>query len=134
MGIISCTICNPSACLEHVCHKLQVTTDPAEADFILAHGTEALGLSDAGDPLIVSLDEIKALLERAVMSGRGAPPMIVANPDFVTVEGTNLRTMPGTLARWYEALGGQVHHLLFCVCLSCLAANNGTFKAQRIAL
>jgi hypothetical protein len=34
--------------------------------------------------------------------------MIVANPDIVTVEGTNLRTMPGTLAQWYEEMGGQV--------------------------
>lgn len=101
-----------------------MTTNPAEADFILAHGTEALGLNDAGDSLTLSLNEIKALLERAVNSGKGAPPMIVANPDFVTVEGTNLRTMPGTLARWYEALGGKVYHRVFCVCLSdpdCLA-------------
>jgi hypothetical protein len=97
---------------------MQVTSNPSEADFILAHGTEALGLNDAGDSLPVSLDEIKALLEKAVKSGKGAP-MIVANPDFVTVEGTKLRTMPGTLARWYEALGGQVHHLFFCFCLCC---------------
>jgi ribonucleotide monophosphatase NagD (HAD superfamily) len=36
-------------------------------------------------------------------------PMIVANPDLVTVDGKELRTMPGTLAKWYQAAGGEVH-------------------------
>lgn len=35
--------------------------------------------------------------------------MVVANPDIVTVHGAELRTMPGTLARWYAEAGGQVH-------------------------
>jgi ribonucleotide monophosphatase NagD (HAD superfamily) len=32
----------------------------------------------------------------------------VANPDVVTVHASELRTMPGTLARWYAEEGGQV--------------------------
>ncbi|PKI69241.1 hypothetical protein CRG98_010378 [Punica granatum] len=35
-------------------------------------------------------------------------PMVVANPDFVTVEARALRVMPGTLAAKYEKLGGEV--------------------------
>ncbi|KAK4436087.1 hypothetical protein Salat_0772400 [Sesamum alatum] len=34
--------------------------------------------------------------------------MVVANPDFVTVEARALRVMPGTLAATYEKLGGEV--------------------------
>ncbi|KAL5717733.1 hypothetical protein ACHQM5_010703 [Ranunculus cassubicifolius] len=35
-------------------------------------------------------------------------PMVVANPDFITVEARALRVMPGTLAAKYEELGGEV--------------------------
>ena len=38
-------------------------------------------------------------------------PLIVANPDVVTVDGTQLRPMPGWLARQYEAMGGEVRPL-----------------------
>ncbi|KAL4425898.1 hypothetical protein ABPG75_009914 [Micractinium tetrahymenae] len=93
---------------------LEVTTDPSQAEFILAHGTEALGTStdgSVGQPC--SLDRLKQLLEEcaAAAAARGAapPPMVVANPDVVTVAGSELRVMPGTLARHYaSACGGQV--------------------------
>ncbi|KAL4632001.1 hypothetical protein ACB092_04G020700 [Castanea dentata] len=35
-------------------------------------------------------------------------PMVVANPDFVTIEARTLHLMPGTLAAKYEKLGGEV--------------------------
>eukprot|EP00884_Botryococcus_braunii_P011291 jgi/Botrbrau1/20162/Bobra.0173s0061.2 len=88
--------------------NLKVTTEPLEATFILAHGTEALGLGDNVEAIPLPLDDIKVLLAKCAEAEGGAPPMVVANPDFVTVDGTKLRTMPGTLARWYESMGGQV--------------------------
>ena len=62
-----------------------------DAEFILAHGTEALG-SPSGDPLPKSLEE----LEQVLMLGLEKQlPMVVANPDYVTVEARDLRVMPG---------------------------------------
>ncbi|PHT28449.1 hypothetical protein CQW23_31962 [Capsicum baccatum] len=75
---------------------LQVVENVDEADFILAHGTEALGLS-SGAALLMKLDELDKKI-----------PMVVANPDFVTVEARALCVMPGTLAATYEKLGGEV--------------------------
>ena len=62
-----------------------------DADFILAHGTEALGLS-SGEVLPVKLEDLEKILED---SARKQIPMVVANPDFVTVEARALRIMPG---------------------------------------
>ena len=78
-----------------------VGRDVGRADFILAHGTEAVGTADG--PSACSLDEMNALLEQAAGAGL---PMLVANPDLVTVDGPELRVMPGTLARHYERIGG----------------------------
>lgn len=83
------------------------TLDPEQADFILAHGTEALGRGDGAPAVPASLDEMLALLARCAARERGIP-MIVANPDIVTVSGSELRTMPGTLARHYAGMGGEV--------------------------
>lgn len=62
-----------------------------DADFILAHGTEALGLS-SGEALPVKLEDLEKILEE---SASKQIPMVVANPDFVTVEARALRIMPG---------------------------------------
>lgn len=83
---------------------LQVVNNVDDAEFILAHGTEALG-SPSGVPLPKSLEE----LEQVLMLGiEKRLPMVVANPDYVTVEARDLRVMPGTLAAKYESLGGEV--------------------------
>lgn len=79
--------------------------DVGSADFILAHGTEAVGTSEG--PEESSLDEMKRLLEKAAERGL---PMVVANPDLVTVSGPQLVTMPGTLAKFYEDIGGGIVH------------------------
>lgn len=105
--------------------NLEVTRDPEQADCIVAHGTEAIGMelacADRGKSIHdkesmrevpASLDDMKDLLLQcaAVAKRTNRPiPMIVANPDLVTVDGKNLRTMPGTLAKWYQAAGGEVH-------------------------
>jgi ribonucleotide monophosphatase NagD (HAD superfamily) len=97
---------------------IDVTLDPSEADCIIAHGTEALGTEITGtEALPKSLEEIKSLLKACSTLSKNKQdpsssysiPMIVANPDVVTVHGTELRTMPGTLAKWYKDLGGEVH-------------------------
>lgn len=80
------------------------------ADFVLAHGTEVLGRGDVQPPKKASLEEIKALLQQA--AGRGLP-LIVANPDVVTVSGASLIPMPGTFARWYREFGGQVQYICY---------------------
>ncbi|KAJ0972243.1 hypothetical protein J5N97_020202 [Dioscorea zingiberensis] len=84
--------------------NLQVVRNVEDADFVLAHGTEALGLP-SGDPLPMNLDELEHILEHCAIRKL---PMIVANPDYVTVEARALRVMPGTLAAKYEELGGEV--------------------------
>mgnify|MGYP000081824771 FL=1 len=65
--------------------------DPELADFVLVHGTEALGLRDGGIKP-ATLTEIDTVLSLA--AGRGLP-MVVANPDLVTVEARDLMIMPG---------------------------------------
>jgi hypothetical protein len=65
--------------------------DPSQADFILAHGTEALGLPD-GSTRDASVEQLQQLLEQCMQhqpqqadggSNRRALPMVVANPDLV---------------------------------------------------
>ena len=94
---------------------LTTVTDPKEADFILAHGTQAVngnGSGDAADEqrkegaVDVPLDNMKEMLEEAAALGL---PMVVANPDIVTVSGggeESLIPMPGTLKNMYEEMEG----------------------------
>lgn len=79
--------------------------EPEEADFVLSHGTEVVGQGDDLPGIESSLEETKKLLERAAKRGL---PLIVANPDVVTVSGDSLVPMPGTFARWYNEWGGEV--------------------------
>lgn len=65
--------------------------DVEEADFILAHGTEGMGLP-SGDVRPMSLQDLEKILEIIVAK---KIPMVVANPDYVTVEARALRVMPG---------------------------------------
>lgn len=65
-----------------------------EADFVLAHGTEALGTSN-GNARSMKLEDLERILE---LSAAKRIPMVVANPDYVTVEARDLRVMPGEFA------------------------------------
>jgi hypothetical protein len=80
------------------CRCVQVVADPAVAQFIVVHGTQALGQPD-GSILPASLDQLKELLSTCASLGT-PPPMIVANPDLV-------RTAAGNMLRAHAA------------CLSC---------------
>ncbi|KAM7507316.1 hypothetical protein LguiA_017769 [Lonicera macranthoides] len=83
---------------------LKVVENVEEAEFVLAHGTEALGRSScASRPMKV--EDLEKILEKCTAR---KIPTVVANPDFVTVEARALRVMPGTLAATYEKLGGEV--------------------------
>ena len=58
---------------------VKVTSDPVEAGFLLAHGTEALG-RPGGPAVDATLDEMRDVLRRCA---ERRLPMIVANPDLV---------------------------------------------------
>lgn len=94
---------------------IDVTTDPQNADCIIAHGTEALGTQVNGQNASpCSVEQMKEILSRCqeIAKQKGSPmPLIVANPDVVTVNGDELIIMPGTLAKFYEDIGGQVHRM-----------------------
>lgn len=86
---------------------LEVVENPELADFILAHGTEALGLRDGGVKP-ATLEELEGVL--ALAAGREIS-MVVANPDHVTVEARDMKIMPGSLGLKYEELGGYVQYM-----------------------
>eukprot|EP00899_Mesostigma_viride_P012868 jgi/Mesvir1/21582/Mv04021-RA.1 len=117
-----------------------------EADFLLAHGTQAIATATAPSspakhgssspppspkPLArpASIDEMMTLFPRAVERGL---PLIVANPDVVTVSGADLVPMPGTLARRYKELGGEVRimgkpaEIAFQACIQMADADKAT--------
>jgi len=83
---------------------LEPVEDPEGCDFILVHGTEAVG---GGAVVFKELKELKELLRTA--SARRVP-LVCANPDLVTVAGSGsaMAVMPGTLAKYYADLGGPV--------------------------
>lgn len=83
---------------------LKVVENVEEAEFILAHGTEALG-HPSGSAIPKKIEDLEKILEQCVAR---KIPMVVANPDYVTVEARDLRVMPGTLGAKYEQLGGEV--------------------------
>lgn len=62
-----------------------------EAEFVLVHGTEALGGAD-GNARSMKLEDLEKILE---LCAAKKIPLVVANPDYVTVEARELRVMPG---------------------------------------
>ena len=67
-------------------------------DFLLIHGTEAFGREGGKGVNEKSIDDVRAFVEECAAA---RVPCVVANPDFVTVSGDELITMPGTLGKWY---------------------------------
>ncbi|GLT33392.1 hypothetical protein SLA2020_079880 [Shorea laevis] len=66
--------------------SLNVVENVEKAEFVLVHGTEALGLP-SGNICPVSIGDLEKILEQCASK---RIPMIVANPDFVTVEARSL--------------------------------------------
>ncbi|QDZ20238.1 hypothetical protein HOP50_04g27560 [Chloropicon primus] len=81
--------------------EIDVTADPAEADFVLVHWFDTVAQED-GSLRRVGGEEITELLRQC--AGRGLP-MLVANPDIVAHKGDKLLPMPGSLAVEYSELG-----------------------------
>ena len=84
-------------------HGLEHVTDPELANFVLAHGMEAISGGSKQPAQTVSLEDIKILLR---VAARRRLPLIIANPDVVTVDTTYLVPMPGMCGVWYKEFGG----------------------------
>lgn len=92
---------------------LSAVTDPAEADFILAHGTEGVGLPD-GDVRACAVEDMHALLrECAALGGR---PMVIANPDLVTVDGCAPCSLPQDACTAADCCFENSHVRRYCIC------------------
>lgn len=64
--------------------NISVVTDPAQCEFILAHGTEGIGLPDGKvEPRRKS--DMQAMMDHCAQLGNRS--MVIANPDIVTVSG-----------------------------------------------
>jgi HAD superfamily hydrolase (TIGR01459 family) len=87
---------------------LQCVTDVEQADFVLAHGMEALTAPD-GSVSPVSLDQIRVILAAAAARSL---PLVIANPDVVTVDTTHLVPMPGQCGVWYKEAGGPAAQVI----------------------
>ncbi len=82
-----------------------------DADFLLAHGTEGIGMPGGGEVEECSVDDMVGMLDGCVHGDGSSKPMVVANPDIVTVHGGDLRVMPGFIAKEYEERGGEVYRM-----------------------
>jgi HAD superfamily hydrolase (TIGR01450 family) len=79
-----------------------------EADFLLAHGTQGIGKPGGVGVEECSVDDMVGMLDECVHVDGSSKPMVVANPDIVTVHGGDLIKMPGYIAKEYEERGGEV--------------------------
>lgn len=79
--------------------------NPRSIDVIIAHGTDGITDSSDGTTRIVPFDILSSYVAQVA---RHTPSLLFlcANPDVVTVDGAELRTMPGALARAFEEAGG----------------------------
>lgn len=86
----------------------QIVTDIKDVDFVLVHGIDALTVDPHSPPVSKTYEELVSKLNE-LRKLDSFPPMIVANPDFVTLDGAEFhQKMPGTLGRLYERMGGEV--------------------------
>ncbi|RHN62291.1 putative HAD-superfamily hydrolase, subfamily IIA, hypothetical 3 [Medicago truncatula] len=85
---------------------LRVVENVEEAEFVLAHGTEALGGAN-GNARSMKLEDLEQILE---LCAAKRIPMVVANPDYFHLIPNCVCTsnLSGTLAAKYEKLGGEV--------------------------
>ncbi len=76
---------------------LEVTQSVAKADFILNTGVES-----ANDRVEDFEDALREAASRKL-------PMVCANPDLVVMHRGKMEICAGSIAQYYEELGGQVH-------------------------
>lgn len=70
---------------------LEVVLNVEKAEFVLVHGTQALGLP-SGDSISTKIEDLQMILEQCAAK---KIPMVVANPDVLTVEAGATHMMPG---------------------------------------
>jgi HAD superfamily hydrolase (TIGR01459 family) len=104
---------NPFMNLGHICFlisrdgdrsiveglDLDVAADANDADFILLAGLD----DTASQP--------ELWRERLTVAAQRGLPMLCANPDLLMFGAAGLLPAPGALARFYEALGGEVTYV-----------------------
>ncbi|XP_044499369.1 uncharacterized protein LOC123220841 [Mangifera indica] len=98
-------------CLEHFLLEglnLQVVENVEEVEFILPHGTKASGLP-SGEARPTSLNDLEKILE---LCAAKKISMIVANPDYVTVEKIykSAMNMVGVDTKDSIAVGNALQH------------------------
>jgi ribonucleotide monophosphatase NagD (HAD superfamily) len=81
-----------------------VTSVSAGADFILASGFEVLSTGEDGPNMPISKVGLRTMLAEAAAARL---PLVLANPDEVTVGRDALTPMPGMLAKWYSEIPGH---------------------------
>jgi ribonucleotide monophosphatase NagD (HAD superfamily) len=95
------------------CGSIDISTSVEETDLIVAHGGEIWyrGLSESS----VSLDDFMSKSSFEILGPileaccKRQVPMICANPDFMARFADNsIGYMPGTMAKYYEDMGGKV--------------------------
>lgn len=83
---------------------------PRKIELVLCHGVDGISMRDG------SVSEVPySVIERYLhILAREQPsiPFVCANPDLVTVAGSELRTMPGSLAETFAQAGGTSVTLL----------------------
>ena len=83
-------------------YGLIYVTDVTAADFVLVHGMEAV-VNGLGSAQLLDLNSIKELIR---VAARINLPLIIANPDIVTVDPQISLPLPGQAALWYAECGG----------------------------
>ena len=122
--------------------NLECTTEAAEAEIVLASGVDAMGTRD-GPPTPRSLDELKEIARKCAERDL---PIVIANPDYVTVAGAQdgkpLAEMPGAFMKVYESCGkkdrilcmGKPGTFMFERGVATLQAHNDALTLENIVM
>lgn len=84
----------------------------SDVDVIVAHGTTGITLPSPRDAVLDVPWQVANDLLVEIASLNPHTPFFVANPDIVTVDGAELRPMPGALAKIFQDAGGDNIHRL----------------------
>jgi len=107
---------SPALFVQH-CGNVPVTDKVSEADFVLLHGCEVVrGPGPDGQATETSLGDfmksgdIESVIEPLLKQCHERKlPMVCANPDFkIVYPDGSTGSMPGVIAKAYEAMGGSV--------------------------
>jgi HAD superfamily hydrolase (TIGR01459 family) len=104
---------NPFMSLGHICFLIA-----RDGDRSIVDGLDldvAANVNDADFILLAGLDDTASKpelwRERLTVAAQRGLPMLCANPDLLMFGAAGLLPAPGVVARFYEALGGQVAYV-----------------------